>query len=87
MCTYNISIDNAVMEKVRPAIASGVSEQEWLQHQVNIMIQQILESQNKQNRVYIEDGEVKYDIKDEYLDVEEARQLLHEAIDLEYSLP
>ena len=87
MCTYNISIDNAVMEKVRPAIASGVSEQEWLQHQVNIMIQQILESQNKQNRVYIEDGEVKYNIKDEYLDVEEARQLLHEAIDLEYSLP
>lgn len=87
MCTYNISIDNAVMEKVRPAIASGVSEQEWLQHQVNIMIQQILESQNKQNRVYIEDGEVKYDIKDEYLNVEEARQLLHEAIDLEYSLP
>ena len=87
MCTYNISIDNAVMEKVRPAIASCVSEQEWLQHQVNIMIQQILESQNKQNRVYIEDGEVKYDIKDEYLDVEEARQLLHEAIDLEYSLP
>ncbi|MBQ3804931.1 MAG: hypothetical protein II844_03870 [Prevotella sp.] len=87
MCTYNISIDNAVMEKVRPAIASGVSEQEWLQHQVNIMIQQILESQNKQNRVYIEDGEVKYDIKDEYIDVEEARQLLHEAIDLEYSLP
>ena len=37
--------------------------------------------------IRVEDGEVKYDIKDEYLDVEEARQLLHEAIDLEYSLP
>ncbi|MBR4651519.1 MAG: hypothetical protein IKO82_07210 [Prevotella sp.] len=75
------------MEKVRPSIASGISEEQWLQYQVNMLIQQILTSQDKKNRVYVENGEVKFDISQDYLEVEDARQLLHEAIDLEYSLP
>lgn len=87
MCTYNISIDENVMEKVRPSITSGISEEQWLQYQVNMLIQQILTSQDKKNRVYVENGEVKFDISQDYLEVGDARQLLHEAIDLEYSLP
>ena len=39
------------------------------------------------NRVYIEDGEVKVDIKSETMDPEELRVLLHKMVDLEYSLP
>lgn len=42
---------------------------------------------NSQNRAYIEDGEVKLDIATETMYLEEARKLLHRAIELEYSLP
>jgi len=39
------------------------------------------------NRVYIENGEVKTDIVTETVDIEEMRGLLHKMVDLEYSLP
>ena len=39
------------------------------------------------NRVYIEDGEVKVDIKTDVMELEELRDLLHKMVDLEYSLP
>ena len=45
------------------------------------------ERQEPRNRAYIEDGEVKLDIVTDTMDLEEARSLLHRAIDLEYSLP
>lgn len=87
MCTYNISIEEDVMEKVRPSIASGVSEEQWLQYQVNMLIEQILTSQNNKNRVYLENGEVKFNIVTDYLSIEEAKEFTKKAIDLEYSLP
>ena len=39
------------------------------------------------NRVYIENGEVKTDIVTDSIGVEEMRRLLHEMVDLEYTLP
>lgn len=39
------------------------------------------------NRVYIENGEVKTKLVSDTIGLEEMRQLLHEMIDLEYSLP
>jgi hypothetical protein len=68
MCTYNISIEEDVMEKVRPSIANGVSE-------------------DNKNRVYLENGEVKFNIVTDYLSIEEAKEFTKKAIDLEYSLP
>ena len=44
-------------------------------------------TEQKLNRVYIEDGEVKVDIKTDVMEVEELRDLLHKMVDLEYSLP
>ena len=41
----------------------------------------------KRNRVYIEDGEVKWDFVTDTMSIEEAKELLHQVIDLEYSLP
>ncbi|MBR1683060.1 MAG: hypothetical protein IJ700_08825 [Bacteroidaceae bacterium] len=38
------------------------------------------------DRVYIENGEVKIDLVTETMGLEEARDLLHKVIDLEYSL-
>ena len=38
MCKYNIAIDDAVMEEVRPAIAEGMDEDVWVQLQVEMVV-------------------------------------------------
>ena len=45
------------------------------------------EDASPHNRVYIEDGEVKTETVTDEMDLEEMRHLLHEMVDLEYSLP
>ncbi len=37
MCKYNIAIDDAVMEEVRPVIAEGMDEDAWVQLQVEML--------------------------------------------------
>ena len=41
----------------------------------------------KKDRVYIENGEVKWDIVSEKMSIEEARDLTLKVVELEYSLP
>jgi len=40
MCRYNISIDDAVMEKVRPRFRNEQAIQKWLEQQVQIIVSQ-----------------------------------------------
>ena len=47
MCIYNISVDDALMEKVRPAIGEGVEESKWMQQQVEMLLIQVAASQKK----------------------------------------
>ena len=44
MCRYSISIDDAVMEKVRLSIANGMDEDAWVQQQVEMLFSRIAES-------------------------------------------
>ena len=44
MCRYNIAIDDAVMEEVRPAIAEGMDEDAWVQLQVEMLFSQMAAS-------------------------------------------
>ena len=37
MCKYNIAIDDAVMEEVRPSITKGMDEDAWVQLQVEAL--------------------------------------------------
>lgn len=37
MCRYNIAIDDAVMEVVRPSITNGMDEDAWVQLQVEAL--------------------------------------------------
>ena len=37
MCNYNIAIDEAVMEEVRPSITEGMEENAWVQLQVEML--------------------------------------------------
>ena len=41
MCRYNILIDDAVMEEVRPSITSGMDEDTWVQLQVEMLFSQL----------------------------------------------
>lgn len=53
MCTYNISIDDALMEKVKMAIGNDIDESSWIQQQVEMLLVEIVAS--KQNKVFDED--------------------------------
>ena len=44
MCRYNIAIDDALMEEVRPAIAEGMDEDAWVQLQVEMLFSQMAAS-------------------------------------------
>ena len=44
MCRFNISIDDSVMEAIRPSITAGMDENAWVQHQVNLLFRQIADS-------------------------------------------
>lgn len=41
MCRYNIAIDDALMEQVRPAIGVGVEEAAWVQLQVESLFRKL----------------------------------------------
>ena len=47
MCKYNIAIDDAVMEEVRPSITSGMDEDAWVQLQVEALFSRIAASRRK----------------------------------------
>ena len=48
MCTYNITINDTLVEKARPAFADDKALQQWLQEQVSIALERFL---NKQKEV------------------------------------
>ena len=41
MCKFNISIDDALMEDVRPSITPGMDEDTWVQLQVEMLFSQL----------------------------------------------
>ena len=85
MCTYNITLDDKLVAQAENSLShSGIELQLWLQQQVEQLLRQQV---NCANKVFIEDGEVKMQLSSDTIDLEEARQLLHEMVDLEYSLP
>ena len=44
MCKYNIAIDDAVMEEVRPSITNGMDEDAWVQMQVEMLFKKLAET-------------------------------------------
>ena len=47
MCKYNIAIDDAVMEEVRPSITKGMDEDAWVQLQVEALFSRMAASRRK----------------------------------------
>lgn len=47
MCTYNISISDALMEQVRPSIGNDEEVGKWVQQQVELLLVQFVASKNQ----------------------------------------
>lgn len=47
MCTYNITINDALVEKARPAFADDKALQRWLQEQIAVMLERFINEQQK----------------------------------------
>ena len=43
MCRYNVAIDDAIMDTIRPTIENGMDEDAWVQLQVNILFSRLAE--------------------------------------------
>lgn len=44
MCTYNITLNDTLVEKVRPAFADDNALQQWMQEQVAVALEHFLEN-------------------------------------------
>ena len=54
MCRYNISIDDAVMDEVRPSITRGMDENAWVQMQVETLFTKMAEeTRNKPQKLML----------------------------------
>jgi len=47
MCKYSISIDDALMDAMRPVIAEGMDEGAWVQQQVELLFSQMAASRRR----------------------------------------
>ena len=47
----------------------------------------VVDMPEKKDRVYVDNGRVKMEIVEDETDLDDFRNLLHEMVDLEYSLP
>ena len=47
MCIFNVSIEDAVMEEVRPSITQGMDEDAWVQLQVEMLFSQMAASRRE----------------------------------------
>lgn len=50
MCRFNIAIDDAVMEDVRPSITSGMDEDAWVQLQVEMFFSRMAAEARKKSQ-------------------------------------
>lgn len=47
MCTYNISLSDALVERARPAFPDDKALQQWLQEQVSAVLERFISEQKK----------------------------------------
>lgn len=47
MCTYNITLNDTLIEKARPAFTDDMALQKWLQEQVNAVLERFLNEQKE----------------------------------------
>ena len=51
MCTFNLTMNDALVEAVRPTFKTKEAVNEWLQNQATLLLQQIVARQNSKEVV------------------------------------
>ena len=52
MCTYNITLNDTLVEKARPAFANDKALQKWLQEQVSAILERYVSSRIESESVH-----------------------------------
>ena len=50
MCTYSISVDDSILEKVKSALLDDKAVEAWMQSQIDILLLQLAESQTRKTQ-------------------------------------
>lgn len=50
MCTYSISVDDSILEKVKSALPDDKAVEAWMQSQIDILLLQLAESQTRKTQ-------------------------------------
>lgn len=53
MCTFNLTMNDALVEAVRPTFKTREAINEWLQNQATLLLQQIVARQNSKEAVAV----------------------------------
>ena len=56
MCTVSINIDEATMRQINPSLTSRESIGRWLQHQVDLMLEEVVA--DDADRLHLLDGDL-----------------------------
>lgn len=51
MCTFNLTMSDSLIEAVRPTFKTKEAINDWLQEQVNLLLQQVVEHQKTATKV------------------------------------
>ncbi len=47
MCTYSISVDDSILERIKPALPDDKAVEAWMQSQIDILLLKLAESQSR----------------------------------------
>lgn len=50
MCTYSISVDDTILERVKPVLPDDKAVEAWMQSQVDILLLQLAETLSHQSK-------------------------------------
>ncbi len=53
MCTYSISVDDDVLEKVKPALPDNEAVEAWMQSQMDTLLLQLAESLTRKPKAQV----------------------------------
>jgi hypothetical protein len=53
MCTYSISVDDTILERVKPVLPDDKAVEAWMQSQVDILLLQLAETLSHQSKAQV----------------------------------
>ena len=82
MCTVSISVNDAVIRRINPSLTSKEAISQWLQHQVDIMLDELADTVEEPPCVYNSKEEVIAEVQRRMEEIENgrAKMIPHEEV-------